>query len=142
MKIFRHCIAFASSCLLFMSCADGECNVVPNIRVHTSFSQANAQQAFVPNGWAYLAGGAAGLIVHNISTSQAGQSYKFVAYDRYSPVNPEQKNQVIVTNAYLIEDPASGAQWLLKDGSPAKIASCPLKPYIVGAFGNSYIVQN
>ena len=130
----------AFSSLLFVSCGDGGCNVVPNVSVHTSFSQANAQQAFILNGWAYLSGGVAGIIVHNISTNT--QSYKFVAYDRYSPVNPEQKNQVIVASPYLIEDPVSGAQWLLKDGSPARIATCPLKPYAVGSFGNSYIVQN
>lgn len=140
MYIVRHCIAFALFSMLIASCGDGGCNVVPNVTVHSSFSQANALDAFKPNGWAYLPGGAAGLIIVNISASLT--DYKFVAFDRYSPVNPEQKNQVVVAGAFLIEDPISGAQWLLKDGSPVKIAECPLKPYVVGSFGNTYIVQN
>ena len=143
MNIFSYCIAFAFSISLLISCGDGGCNVVPNVTVHTSFSQANAQNAFRPNGWAYLSGGAAGLIVHNISSANTDPTnLKFIAYDRYSPVNPEKKSQVVVVNDYLVEDPISGAQWFLKDGSPVKIAECPLKPYVVGSFGNSYIVQN
>lgn len=124
--------------ILLASCKNNNCNVLPDVNIQNTFSQANAGSAFNPQGWSYLGGGVAGLIVYNMSAS--GQE-NFIAFDRCSPVNPQERNQVEV-NGYVVEDPESGAQWLLKDGSPLKIAECPLKAYRVTKMGNSYTVVN
>lgn len=140
MWTIRNYILFLLFAVLASACDKGGCNVVPNVSFNQTFSQATASDAFRPNGSDYVSGGVSGLIVYNIS-NVAG-TYKFVAYDRCSPVNPEQRNQVVISNAFYVEDPASGAKWFLKDGSPIDVAECPLKPYYVSSFGNSYTVGN
>src|SRR5690606_24488376 len=107
--------------LLFLRCSGGSCNVVPNVTVRAQFSQAT-----LPKGRGYLNGGVAGIIV--------AKDFKgnFVAYDRCSPVNPEQKNAVVFSSDGLSAiDPVSGAEWYLDQGFPSKLAECPLKPYYV-----------
>lgn len=137
-KQVRYYVVCVFLMFLFWSCGDGGCNVIPNVTVHTTFSQANAPDAFRPNGTASLDGGVAGLLVFNLSTT----GYDFVAYDRCSPINPEKRNRIEILNSFVAHDPASGAKWFLKDGSPMEVAECPLKPYRVGSFGNSYTIQN
>lgn len=127
--------------LFFAGCTGKNCNVLPDINFSITFSQADAGGAFSPGGSAYVnKGGVSGLIVHNIATS-AGR-YEFIAYDRCSPVNPQERNQIVFVNNYIAEDPVSGAQWLLIDGSPTKLAECPLKAYRVSGMGNTYTVRN
>lgn len=140
MQKLRCYISILFAAWILSSCKKGGCNVVPNVTFHTTFSQATAAGAFSPNGSAYVNGGVRGLIICNV-TSSAG-NYNFMAYDRCSPVNPEQRNTVVIVNAIYAEDPASGAKWLLKDGSPLAIAECSLKPYYVSSFGGSYTVSN
>ncbi|SFS69207.1 hypothetical protein [Sphingobacterium wenxiniae] len=124
--------------LLLWSCSGGSCNVVPDRSFNTNINQAEHIGVFATNGWAYADGGYAGLIVYNMGTQSNPQ---LIAYDRCSTVNPEKGNRVYV-EGMLIVDRESGAKWLLRDGSPAELAECPLKPYRVGQSGNIFYVQN
>lgn len=133
-------IQFLPSLFFLNSCGDGSCNVVPNVSVYSQLSQGSNSGAFVVGGSSTLSGGVSGIIVY--CSSMTGINYNFIAYDRCSTVNPEERNQVIIKDAYTLQDPVSGAEWLLVDGSPAKIATCPLKPYIVTRIGSIYYVQN
>lgn len=126
--------------VIFTGCTGKNCNVLPDISFSITFSQADASSAFSPGGNATIKGGVGGLIVHNISTS--ANRYEFIAYDRCSPVNPHERNQIEVINNYIAKDPISGAEWLLLDGSPTKVAECPLKAYRVSGMGNTYTVRN
>ncbi|MHC8947609.1 hypothetical protein [Sphingobacterium hungaricum] len=138
-KVLNYILLF-SSLIFFNSCGDGSCNVVPSVSVYSQLSQGSNPEAFVVGGSATLAGGVSGILVY--CSSMTGINYNFIAYDRCSTVNPEERNQVILKDAYTIQDPVSGAEWLLVDGSPAKIATCPLKPYVVTRVGSIYYVQN
>ena len=124
--------------LLFVACGSGSCNVVPNRSFTTNINQAEHIGVFSTNGWAYARGGYAGLVVYNTGSQS---NPELIAYDRCSTVNPESGNQVQVQGLTLV-DPASGAKWLLLDGSPIDVAECPLKPYAVGQSGSVFYVQN
>lgn len=71
--------------------------------------------------------GVAGLIIYR----RADNAY--VAYDRCSSVNPQQRCAVVPDDPNLTAtDPCSGAKFSLFDGSPAKApAKRPLKEYKV-----------
>lgn len=79
--------------------------------------------------------GVAGLIVYR--NLQGG----FLAYDRCSTVNPEQKNAVVIEAGNLTAlDTKSGAKYFLSDGSPAKApAVISLKQYRVILMGGNTI---
>lgn len=124
----------ALSVLLIWSCGKGGCNVVPNVSFSVTISQGSNPDVFRPGGWSYSNGGACGLIVYNNGTD-------VLAYDRCSTVNVTQKNQVVVEGFEII-DKASGAKWLLLDGSPSHIAECHLKPYYVSKRDNFYSITN
>jgi len=85
-----------------------------------------------------IPGGVAGIAIYSAGSG------KYIAYDRCSTVNPEQRNAVIVDpeNTNLLKDPVSGAKWFALDGSPVAIAECPLKPYYVTGMGIAYSVRN
>lgn len=128
-------IAFVFSACSFWGCGGSGCNVVPNVTVRESFSQASHPTAFAAFGSAYISGGVCGLVVFNKGDG-------FVAYDRCSPVNPEKRNVIEVLGANIAQDPVSGAKWDLSNGFPMAIAECPLKPYHISIFGNSYSISN
>lgn len=134
MKI-RGYIVVLLSAVFSISCGKESCNVVPNVSFRTNINQAEHLEAIaVIGGWSYAAGGVCGLIVYNTGVN-------LVAYDRCSTLNIEQRNAVVV-NGLTIEDPQTGAKWLLIDGSPIEIAHCSLKPYYVSKSGNFYYVSN
>ncbi|WP_270089265.1 hypothetical protein [Sphingobacterium sp. SYP-B4668] len=139
MKIlFRLCFLLIVIASL-SACGKGGCNVVPSVNVYHGFSQATNPSLFVTGGADVIDGiGVTGVIVYNMGNGE------FIAYDRCSTVNPEKRNRVVLdkNNPYVATDPVSGAEWLLLDGSPAKIAECPLKPYYVRKVGNLYYIQN
>ncbi|NGM63191.1 hypothetical protein G5B30_14875 [Sphingobacterium sp. SGG-5] len=123
-------------CCLFCSigCGDGACNVIPNVTFRTNINRGEHLNVYSPGGWSNASGGVRGLIVYNTGDG-------LIAYDRCSTVNPEQQNRVEVDGLSII-DPASGAKWLLMDGSPTHIAECSLKRYNVRKDGDSYYVSN
>ena len=76
--------------------------------------------------------GVAGIIIYR----RADNAY--VAYDRCSSVNPENRCAVIIDDISLTAtDPCSGAKFSLNDGSPEKApAKRPLKEYQVKISNN------
>lgn len=126
--------------LLATSCGK-EQNLVPDYPVNFSapltdprlsrLSTAGGAVSF--NGY-----GVAGIIIYR----RADNAY--VAYDKCSTVNPEQKNQVIIDDPNLTAtDPVSGAKYSLYDGSPVKApAKTSLKKYSVIISGNTLQVTN
>lgn len=132
----RHCFSFLALAAVLVGCGKKGCEIVPNsLTGSVSLNQASHSGIYAANGWAYASGGACGLIVYNTGKGNV------VAYDRCSPMNPSQKNPVTV-DGFVIFDEASGAKWLLLDGSPAAISECPLRNYRVEQQGNLYIVRN
>ena len=126
--------------LLYSSCAK-ENNLVPDLPVNFSAPLtdprlsrlSSAGGAVTINGY-----GVAGIIIYR------RQDNAYVAYDRCSTVNPEQKNAVVVDDPSLTAtDPVSGAKYSLYDGSPAKApATTSLKQYGVTIAGNTLQVTN
>lgn len=82
--------------------------------------------------------GVAGIIIYR----RADNAY--VAYDRCSTVNPEQKNAIEIDDPNLTAtDRFSGAKYSLYDGSPVKApATTSLKRYSVTIAGNTLQVTN
>lgn len=121
--------------LLFcMSCAK-ENNLIPNIPVNFSspLTDPRLSRISTAGGAVTVNGGVAGIIIYR----RADNAY--VAYDRCSTVNPEQKNAVIIDDPNLTAtDPTSGAKYSLFDGAPVKApAKTSLKRYNVTISGNS-----
>ena len=134
MSIIRYCTYLVFVAFTFVGCGDSGCNVVPNTTFNITVSQASHPNVFVAGGSAYATGGACGLILYN-------HNGNLLAYDRCSPVNIDAKNRVDI-DGFLAVDKATGAKWLLVDGSPSSIAECPLKPYRVSKNGLYYTVYN
>lgn len=125
---------------LFSSCGK-EQNFVPDYPVNFSAPLTDPRLLNLnsPNGAVSFNGyGVAGIIIYR----RIDNSY--AAYDRCSTVNPEQKNAVVIDDPSLTAtDPASGAKYLLNDGSPVKApAKTSLKRYAVTIAGNTLYVRN
>jgi nitrite reductase/ring-hydroxylating ferredoxin subunit len=125
--------------VLCVSCAKEE-NYVPNVPVNFSapITDPRLNRLSAAGGAVTLLGGVAGIIVYR----RADNAY--VAFDRCSTVNPEQKNAVDLDNPTLTAtDPVSGAKYLLHDGSPAKApAKTALKRYTVTITSSTLQVTN
>ena len=83
------------------------------------------QNLNVPTGWIYVSGGSRGIIIYRHTQDQ------FVAFDRHSTFEVDAGCQVdVLEDNITIEDPCSGSQWLIIDGSvmngPAEVG---LEPY-------------
>lgn len=64
------------------------------------------------SGWVYVTGGSRGIIVYRNSTNE------FSAFDRHAPFNIDDACRVeVLEDNITIEDPCSGSQWLIIDGS-------------------------
>ena len=121
------CFTFLS----FAGCKKGGCNVVPYVPVNrVPFSLVQYPELNSTDGSIVLPGGVAGILVVNTPRG-------FVAYDRCSTVSPEKRCAVEVSesNPNIAVDPCSGAEYILLNGSPAKLAECPLKPYYIDKVG-------
>ena len=115
--------------ILSAGCAKEE-NFLPNVPVNFSspLTDPRLSRLSSAGGAVSLNGhGIAGLIIYR----RADNAY--VAFDRCSTVNPDQKNAIIVDDPTLTAtDPISGAKYSLYDGSPMKApAKTSLKQYSV-----------
>jgi nitrite reductase/ring-hydroxylating ferredoxin subunit len=116
-------------------------NMVPNVAVNFNrpltdpslTSLSNSGRAVLINGY-----GVSGLVLYRTILNG------YVAYDRCSTVNPENRCAVVLDEgAFTVSDPCSGAKFLLEDGSPAKApATLSLKQYSVRVSGNTLQVTN
>ena len=126
--------------LIGVSCAK-EDSLVPDLPVNFSapLTDPRLSRLSTAGGAVSLTGyGVAGIIIYR----RADNAY--VAYDRCSTVNPEQKNPVTVDDPSLTAtDQVSGAKYSLYDGSPVKApAKTSLKQYGVTIAGNTLQVTN
>lgn len=127
--------------LLFASCGKEE-NFVPDYPVNFSASLSDPRLLALNSpmgGVSFNNYGVAGIIIYRTAAGA------YVAYDRCSTVNPEQKNAVEIDGnpSFTATDPVSGAKFFLEDGSPAKDpARKSLKRYVVTIAGNTLSVRN
>lgn len=125
---------------LFTSCGK-QTDFVPNIAVNFTTlltdprlaGLSTGNRAVIINNY-----GIAGLILYRRTDG------KYVAYDRCSTVNPQNKCGLnIDESGFTVTDPCSGAKFLLEDGSPAKApATKYLKQYYVAISNNTIAVNN
>jgi nitrite reductase/ring-hydroxylating ferredoxin subunit len=115
--------------VMLLSCGDKGV-LVPDVPVnfHASLNDPRLNALNGAGGAVSLNGyGVAGLIIYR----RADNAY--MAYDRCSTVNPEQKCAVVIDDPNLTAtDPCSGAKYSLYDGAPVKApAKKSLKQYQV-----------
>lgn len=126
--------------LLFLCSACGkETNQVPNVAVNlVGFFTPDQLSALKADGAIFVNGGVSGIII----AYNPLNGYK--AYDRCSTVNPENRCQVTLDNAYTVTDPCSGAKYSLLDGTPSKApAKVALRTYtILVSANNNFQVTN
>lgn len=129
------------TCLAFQSCGKEE-DFLPEVFFNYQGSLLNQLSSLQAYGGVVVlprqAGGIAGLVLYRTDSG------RIVAYDRCSTVNPEQRNAVTwIEGTNIVEDKASGANYILVDGSAYKApASRPLKEYRVFINGNILTVSN
>jgi nitrite reductase/ring-hydroxylating ferredoxin subunit len=126
--------------MLCVSCAKEE-NYLPNVPVNFSapITDPRLNRLSSAGGAVSITGhGVAGIVIYR----RADNAY--VAYDRCSTVNPEQKNPVNIDDPSLTAtDLVSGAKYSLYDGSPVKApAKTSLKQYSVTVTSSTLQVTN
>ncbi len=136
----NRCLGLLMMIILGSACAKEE-NYLPNIPVNFSspITDPRLSRLSSAGGAVSLTGhGIAGLIIYR----RADNAY--VAFDRCSTVNPDQKNAIVLDDPNLTAtDPVSGAKYSLYDGSPVKApAKTSLKQYSVTIAGNTLQVTN
>jgi hypothetical protein len=114
--IGKQIIRFFFVWVLFSQCScDRGADQVPYVPVDIviNLNLPEYQMALFPvGGWAYITGGSRGIIVYHRSIDE------FMAYDRHAPFNVDDGCQVVVKeDNIVIEDPCSGSQWVIIDGS-------------------------
>ena len=118
-------VLLVCSFLVFPSCT-GDNTQIPFVAVDFTIN-INEPAYFnltAISGYEYVVGGSMGIVVYRNSFNE------FTAMDRHSTYRVDDNCQVEVVDDILLEDPCSGSQWLLSDGSlingPAEVA---LKQY-------------
>lgn len=138
--MWKRTLAGPLCCLLLISglqgCNTGVCNVIPDVNVVERISLVQYPQLrLAQQSVAINYGGVAGLIVVSLGNNQ------YIAYDRCSTVNP-QKRCAVEVDGLVATDPCSGATFILTNGSPSKLAECPLKPYRATLSGETVVITN
>lgn len=130
---------FAISSFLQISCSKDHYGI-PEVTFNKDFSLLDPRYRglAVSGGYALSDdGGVAGIVVYNNGGS-------FVAFDRCSTVNPENRCAVDVGNGGLsLIDACSGGVFDITNGMPSRApAERPLKPYQVRRMGDIISVLN
>jgi len=136
---FRSVLAL--SILLLLSCAKDDGTYIPDVYVNYTIPINDPSMSALnsPGGAVIISGhGVAGIIIYRRADNV------FVAYDRCSSVNPQNKCAVTLDNPSLtVTDPCSGAKFSLFDGTPVKApATKSLKSYQVTANSLYLMVTN
>lgn len=110
---FFFSIILLVSVFLSSGCRDRQAQIpVVDVNVTININEPQFFDLSVPTGYVYLVGGSQGLIVYRLNQEE------FVVLERHSPVNPEDRCRVEVKeDGVIVEDPCSGSQWLISDGS-------------------------
>lgn len=105
---------FLGLALLSSRCKDRSHGLVPSVPFERTVNVL-APEAFdiqVPGGWIYYTGGSMGIIIYRKTMDE------FVVLERHSSYRPEDGCAVVVKeDGVIVEDPCSGSQWLIMDGS-------------------------
>jgi hypothetical protein len=112
-KVLIICIVTS---LVGVSCRRNE-DQIPNIAVdiYLNINEPSNFNLSVVGGADTYTGGSNGIIVYRNSLSE------FSAYDRHVPYNIEEYCQLqILDDGLILEDPCSGSQWIIVDGSLAQ----------------------
>lgn len=136
---FRSVLAL--SILLLLSCGKDDGTYIPDVYVNYTIPINDPSMSALnsPGGAVVISGhGVAGIIIYRRADNV------FVAYDRCSSVNPQNKCAVTPDNPSLtVTDPCSGAKFSLFDGTPVKApATKSLKSYQVTANSLYLMVTN
>ena len=136
---FRSVLAL--SILLLLSCAKDDGTYIPDVYVNYTIPINDPSMSALNSagGAVVISGhGVAGIIIYRRADNV------FVAYDRCSSVNPQNKCAVTLDNPSLtVTDPCSGAKFSLFDGTPVKApATKSLKSYQVTANSLYLMVTN
>ena len=136
---FRSVLAL--SIVLLLSCAKDDGTFIPDVYVNYTIPINDPSMSALnsPGGAVVISGhGVAGIIIYRRADNV------FVAYDRCSSVNPQNKCAVTLDNPSLtVTDPCSGAKFSLFDGTPVKApATKSLKSYQVTANSLYLMVTN
>lgn len=120
----------AAFILLLVACVKNDGSLVPDVYVNFSIpiNDPTISALNSPGGAVAINGhGVAGLIIYRRADGM------YMAYDRCSTVNPEQKCQIVLDDPNLTAtDPCSGAKYSMYDGAPVKApAKRSLKQYNV-----------
>jgi len=112
---------------IMISCRDRNNGRVPDVPVNLAINinQPDFFDLTVVSGWVYVTGGSRGIIIYRKSINE------FVALERHSTFEPEEQCAVNVSSdGVIIEDPCSGSQWIITDGTLVNgPASLPLVYY-------------
>lgn len=124
-----------------MACGKDNGSYIPDVYVNYSIpiNDPSISALNSPGGAVVINGqGVAGIIIYHRSDNV------YVAYDRCSSVNPQNKCAVTLDNPNLtVTDPCSGAKFSLFDGTPVKApATKSLKSYQVTANSLYLMVMN
>lgn len=127
--------------LLLLSCAKDDGTYIPDVYVNYSVpvNDPSISPLNSPGGAVVINGhGVAGIIIYRRADNV------YMAYDRCSSVNPQNKCAVNLDNPSLtVTDPCSGAKFSLFDGTPVKApATKNLKQYQVTANSLYLMVTN
>ena len=136
---FRSVLAL--SIVLLLSCAKDDGTYIPDVYVNYTIPINDPSMSALNSagGAVVISGhGVAGIIIYRRADNV------FVAYDRCSSVNPQNKCAVTLDNPSLtVTDPCSGAKFSLFDGTPVKApATKSLKSYQVTANSLYLMVTN
>jgi nitrite reductase/ring-hydroxylating ferredoxin subunit len=129
------------SIVLLSSCTKDDGSYIPDVYVNYAvpINDPSISALNGPGGAVLISGhGVAGIIIYRRSDNM------YVAYDRCSSVNPQNKCAVTLDNPSLTAtDPCSGAKFSLFDGTPVKApATKSLKSYQVTANSLYLMVTN
>lgn len=126
MKRLRNLICLVSVALLMHGCDEENQQYIPYVQVdiYLNLSLPAYQTLNFPNEYIYINGGSRGIVVYNDNGT-------YRCFDRHSPYEPQNNCMVSVnTGTIIAEDPCSGSQFILTDGSVVGgPATLPLKPY-------------
>ena len=136
---FRSVLAL--SIVLLLSCAKDDGTYIPDVYLNYTIPINDPSMSALNSagGAVVISGhGVAGIIIYRRADNV------FVAYDRCSSVNPQNKCAVTLDNPSLtVTDPCSGAKFSLFDGTPVKApATKSLKSYQVTANSLYLMVTN
>jgi len=130
--------------LIFLSLGCMKDNTgIPNILIDIppiSLQNPEYSKLLSPGASVFLEGGVAGIVVYNTGKGAA----PYVAYDRCSTVNPEERCAVKIDDTgFNLEDLCSGGKFDLATGSPTKApAKHGLKRYNVTVSGEMLYIRN